>query len=200
MKTNNKLFTLTLTALFIAIMLVMDFTPLGYITTGLFSITLMTIPVAIGAICIGVVPAAVLGLLFGLTSFLQAFGIGYLIDPTASILFSEKPLSYVIMCFVPRIIAGISAGLVFAAFKKNGHTGIVAMSLSSVCVPVLNTSLFLTAYILLYRDTVLMGKTFMTVFISALSVNCLIEILFTVIVASAVSRVLYKYLKRIVRN
>ena len=103
---KGNLFTLTLLALFIAIMLVMNFTPLGYITTGLFSITLMTIPVALGAVCTGVTGGAVLGFVFGLTSFLQAFGIGYMIDPSAATLFTTKPIAYTITCFIPRIVTG----------------------------------------------------------------------------------------------
>ena len=48
---KQNIFKLTLVSLFIAVMAVMNFTPLGYITTGAFSITLMTIPVALGAAC-----------------------------------------------------------------------------------------------------------------------------------------------------
>ena len=115
-KTNaNKtavLFKLTLLSLFIAIMLVMNFTPIGYITTGLFSITLMTIPVALGAACTGVAGGTVLGAVFGLTSFLQAFGIGFMIDPMAATLFNENPLGYTVTCFLPRLIVGFASGFV----------------------------------------------------------------------------------------
>ena len=196
--TNKKanLFHLTLIALFVAIMFVMNFTPLGYITTGLFSITLMTIPVALGAICTGPSGGAILGMVFGLTSFLQAFGIGYMIDPSASILFTENSLAYTVTCFVPRIITGLAAGLVFALLKKYGKTGVISMAISSAIVPLLNTALFMTFYILLYKETVLAGKTFMVVFLSAISVNFLIELLVTLIAGTAISKVVYKYVKK----
>ena len=194
---KENLFKLTLIAIFIAIMLVMNFTPLGYITTGLFSITLMTIPVALGAVCTGVLGGTVLGFLFGLTSFLQAFGIGFMIDPSAATLFTTKPLAYTVTCFVPRIVTGLAAGLIFSAFEKHGKTGVIPMGISAAVVPILNTSLFMTFYILLYRDTVLAGKTFMAVFLSALSLNFVIELVVTLLAGTTINKVIYSYLKKL---
>lgn len=196
-KKQTKIFDLVLLALFISIMLVMNFTPLGYITTGLFSITLMTIPVALGAVCTGVSGGAVLGFVFGLTSFLQAFGIGYMIDPSAATLFNEKPLAYTVTCFVPRILTGVIAGLVFDIFKKRGKTGIVPITISSALVPVLNTALFMTFYILLYSDTVLAGKSFMAVFLTALTLNFFIEFSVTLIAGTGINKAIYFFVKRL---
>jgi uncharacterized membrane protein len=196
-KKQTKIFDLVLLALFISIMLVMNFTPLGYITTGLFSITLMTIPVALGAVCTGVGGGAVLGFVFGLTSFLQAFGIGYMIDPSAATLFNEKPLAYTVTCFVPRILTGVIAGLVFDIFKKRGKTGIVSIAISSALVPVLNTALFMTFYILLYSDTVLAGKSFMAVFLTALTLNFFIEFSVTLIAGTGINKAIYFFVKRL---
>lgn len=197
MSKKSNLSNLTLTAMFIAVILLMDFTPLGYITTGLFSITLMTIPVALGAICTGTASAAVLGAVFGLTSFLQAFGIGFFIDPSAAILFSAKPIAYTATCFIPRIAAGVFASLAFGAFKKFGKTGIVSKAVSSAVVPIVNTVLFMSFYIILYRDTVLAGKSFMEVFLSAITLNFFIELAATVLISTAVGAAVYKFIKHI---
>ena len=56
-------------ALMVAVILVMSLTPLGYIRTPGLSITLLTVPVAVGAIILGPVG----GLICGLASDLQAF-------------------------------------------------------------------------------------------------------------------------------
>lgn len=197
MSKKSKLSNHTLTAMFIAIILLMDFTPLGYITTGLFSITLMTVPVALGAICSGIAGAAVLSFVFGLTSFLQAFGIGFFIDSSAAILFTEKPLSYTVLCFIPRIAAGIFASLIFKAFEKFDKTGITAKAVSSAVVPITNTVLFMSFYIMLYKDTVLAGKTFMTVFLSAITLNFFIELLATVLISTSVGAAVYKFIKNV---
>ena len=60
-------------AVLIAIMLILAFTPLGYLRIGPLAISLMTIPVVIGAMILGPAGGAVLGLVFGLTSFYQCF-------------------------------------------------------------------------------------------------------------------------------
>ena len=60
-------------ALMVAVILVMSLTPLGYIRTPGLSITLLTVPVAVGAIILGPVGGLICGLAFGLTSFYQCF-------------------------------------------------------------------------------------------------------------------------------
>ena len=61
-------------AILVAIMLILAFTPLGYLKVGAIEITFMTIPVVIGAILLGPPAGAFLGGVFGLTSFIQCFG------------------------------------------------------------------------------------------------------------------------------
>ena len=197
-KSNLKsLYHLVLIAMFIAIMMVMNFTPIGYITvTGAFSITLMTIPVALGATCTGITGGTVLGFVFGLTSFLQAFGIGFMIDPSAAPLFNENPLGYTITCFVPRILTGFLAGLVFSLFEKKNNTKIWAFGISAALVPVLNTALFMTSYIVFYSDTSF-GGAVMTVLFTILTINFLVEFLVTVIAGVAISKPVYTQVKKL---
>ena len=185
-----------LLSLFIAIMLLMNFTPLGYITTGVFSITLMTIPVALGAVCLGVAGSLTLGFLFGLTSFLQAFGIGFMVDPLAATLFTENPFYYAVMCFVPRIITALIASLIFSAFKRHNKTNLLAFILSAAAVPIFNTFLFMLFFALFFRNTVLGGAAVMTVIFSALTINFAIEFAVTLIAGVAINKVIYNYLKK----
>ena len=193
-KTN--LFKMTLIALFIAIMLVMNFTPVGYITTGLFSITLMTIPVALGAACTGIEGGTLLGFVFGLTSFLQAFGIGFMIDPMASTLFSESPLAYTVTCFVPRIAVGILSALIFRIFKKKNKIGIPAFALSAASVPLLNTLLFMSFYAIFYKNSVLGGASVMAVVFSAFTINFVVEFAVTLIAGVTINKIVYRYAKK----
>ena len=75
----NKKFTtsqITLLGLMIAILLLMAYTPLGYLNIGPLAITFNIIPVAISAITMGPVGGAIAGAVFGLTSFGQCIGIG----------------------------------------------------------------------------------------------------------------------------
>lgn len=62
-------------AILIAIILVMAFTPLGYLKTAGLEITFIQVPVIVGAILMGPTAGAILGGVFGLTSFIQCFGL-----------------------------------------------------------------------------------------------------------------------------
>ena len=61
-------------ALLVAIILIMAFTPIGYIRTAGLEITLIVVPVAVGAVTLGPAAGAILGGVFGITSFIQCFG------------------------------------------------------------------------------------------------------------------------------
>ena len=198
-KNLKSLYYLTLVAMFIAIMMVMNFTPIGYITvTGAFSITLMTIPVALGATCTGVAGGTILGFVFGLTSFLQAFGIGFMIDPSAAPLFSENPIGYIVTCFVPRVLTGFFAGLLFSLFEKKNNTKIWAFGISAALVPILNTALFMTSYILFYSDTSF-GGAVMTIIFTILTINFLVELLVTLIAGIVIGKPVYTQVRKLSR-
>lgn len=194
---KQNIFRLTLVSLFIAVMAVMNFTPLGYITTGAFSITLMTIPVALGAACGGMWGGAVLGTVFGLTSFLQAFGIGFMIDPMAATLFNENPVYYTLTCFVPRILAGLLSGLVIFLFEKGRKMTIFKFALAATVVPTINTFGFLGLYMTFYSGTALGGDLIMSILTAALTLNFLVEFSVTLFASAIINRTVYFFVKKL---
>ena len=64
MKNRTNTRWLTQLALLVAVLLVMNYTPLGYLQVGPLSMSLLTIPVAIGAMTLGPVAGAILGGVF----------------------------------------------------------------------------------------------------------------------------------------
>ena len=70
-KNREKLTKLVLLGLLTAILLVLSYTPLGYLRLGGIEITFNVIPVAVAAIALGISGGAAVGAVFGLTSFLQ---------------------------------------------------------------------------------------------------------------------------------
>ena len=86
-------------AILVAIMLIFAYTPLGYLKVGAIEITFMVLPVAIGAILLGPVCGAILGGLFGLTSFIQCFGA----SPFGALLLSLNPITTFITCCVREL-------------------------------------------------------------------------------------------------
>ena len=69
---NKKTAQMTQLTLLIAILVVLTFTPLGFIQIPPVAITILHIPVIIGAIAMGPVCGGILGLAFGVLSMLKA--------------------------------------------------------------------------------------------------------------------------------
>lgn len=192
-KTNvRQLVTL---AMLSAVLLVMSFTPLGYLTVGPLAISLNMIPVAIGAITLGPAGGAVLGAVFGLTSFLQCLGIGGT-SPMGVILFEINPVLAFLQRFVPRLLAGMLCGFVFRGSAKlfgNGISGFI----TGLCAALLNTVLFMTALLLLFGATDYMreligGRNILVFVCTFVGVNALVEMLTATAVVGLVSQVLDK--------
>ncbi len=138
-------------ALLSGILLVMSFTPLGYLNIGPLAITLNMIPVAVAAVALGPKAGAFLGGVFGITSFLQCIGVGG-ISAMGVILFEISPVLAFLQRFVPRLLAGLLAGLVYKGFLKVMR-GRLAGFLTGLCAAFFNTVLFMTALIVLFGST-----------------------------------------------
>ena len=131
-----------------AIIIVMAMTPLGYLKTPFLSITLLTIPVAVGSIILGPGGGAFLGAIFGATSFAQALsGAGM-----TAILLQTHPLGVLFLCFVPRILEGFLCGLIAKILRKTKFKK-AAFYIAGISCPVLNTILFMGTVVTLFYQT-----------------------------------------------
>ena len=92
-----------------ALCIAMAFTPIGYIPLGPTKATIIHIPVIVAAILEGPLVGGIVGLIFGLSSILNA-----LFFPTITSYVFLNPLVSVL----PRILVGLVAYYVFALFKK----------------------------------------------------------------------------------
>ena len=187
-------------ALMSAIIIVMALTPLGYIKTPVLSITLLTIPVAVGAMILGPKGGAFLGAVFGATSFAQAIsGAGGM----TSILFQTSPIGVTCLCFLPRILEGFLCGLIFKLFRRTKLKK-ACFYIAGISCPVLNTVLFMGTVITLFYQTDYIQKLVTSLgaknpigFVVALvGFQGLIEALVCGIISGTVSLTLAKALKR----
>ena len=94
MKSQINIKSMVLLGLMAAVLVILAYTPLGYLNIGPLAITFNTIPVAIAAIALGPVGGIVASGVFGLTSFLQCFG-GSVLGTT---LFGISPILTVFQC------------------------------------------------------------------------------------------------------
>ena len=108
MKNRTNVRWLTQLALLVAILLVLNYTPLGYLQIGPLSASLLTVPVAIGAMTMNPMAGAILGGVFGATSFIQAVE-GK--SAMGAALFQVSPAGTFVVCFVARVLMGLCTAL-----------------------------------------------------------------------------------------
>lgn len=136
-------------ALFIAIIVVLALTPLGYIPLGFMNATTIHIPVIIAGIVLGWKKGAFCGFVFGLTSFLNAT---LKSASVLSFLFTPfRPFGNgwsLVIAFVPRILIGVVAYFVFKVLFKATKNKPVSMFIAGFLGSMTNTILVMgMAYI-----------------------------------------------------
>ncbi len=125
MNTNKKMFGMVLTALFMAIIVIMAFTPLGYIPLVVINATIIHIPVILGSLFCGPKKGAFLGFVFGFTSFIKntfmpASLSAFVFSPVLAMDVAGVSgiFKSIFICFVPRILVGIVPYFVYILVKK----------------------------------------------------------------------------------
>lgn len=136
---HDKIVKLTVTAMLTAILVVMAFTPIGFLRVGPLELTLLMVPIIVGAVTQGPVVAAFLGAVFGIVSFIQCFTGSVL----GAILLSESGVRTFIVCFVPRLLAGWLCGVIFGACAKRDMKKGWSFLVAGISGSLLNTVLFL---------------------------------------------------------
>lgn len=150
MKTKVNTKQLVMLGLLTAILLLMSYTPLGYLNIGPLAISFNVIPVAIAAVTLGPVGGAVVGAVFGLTSFLQCIGIGGT-SQMGTILFGINPVLAFIQRFIPRLLDGFLLGFIFKGVRKISNT-YVSCAVTGFFSAFLNTVFFMSALVFAFRQ------------------------------------------------
>jgi uncharacterized membrane protein len=136
MSDTNRTRKIVITSVMAAVSVVLGATRLGFIPwfSGA-SLTIMHVPVIIGAILEGPIVGMIIGLIFGVFSLIQAA-----VAPTGPVdVFFVNPLISVL----PRIVIGLSAWAIYRAF--NGKLTALATILASIAGSLTNTILVLGA-------------------------------------------------------
>ena len=146
---NKKVFKMSFLALMGAILLILMFTPLGYIPVGVLRITTMHIPVILTACILGVKEGMMMGCLFGISSVVINT-----INPTiTSFVFS--PFIEVggihgngyslLIALVPRILIGLVAGFIYKKYQNK-----LGLSFAAFLATLTNTILVLGGIYILF--------------------------------------------------
>ncbi len=153
---------------------------------GAFSISLILIPVVLGAALCGPVVSAWLGLVFGAV---------VLISGDAAAFLTISVPGTVITVLLKGVLCGLFAGLVFNALKKKNIT--LATIAAAIVAPVTNTGIFLLGCRIFFFDAVKewgVGAGFVSVtkymLVGFVGLNFLFELLTNIVLCPIVVRII----------
>ncbi len=133
---------LTGLALLTAIVVILQF--LGaFIRFGPFSISLVLIPIVVGAALYGVLAGAWLGFVFGLVVLLSGDAAAFLVI---------SPIGTILVVLLKGALAGLCAGAVYKALCERNET--LAVIVAAIVAPVVNTGIFLLGCLVFFLPTV----------------------------------------------
>ncbi|MBR5233959.1 MAG: ECF transporter S component [Clostridia bacterium] len=206
-KTKNsnrkRIVNMTITALLTAIIAVMAFTPIGFLRIGPLELTLIMIPVIIGAVTQGKAAGAFLGAVFGIVSFIQCFTGSAL----GAILVSESIFKCFIVCFIPRVLTGFLCGLIYSVCAKRDKKQSWSLLVAGISGSLLNTVLFLSALALLFMNVTFtpeqaaslggLDTVLNTVVAIAAGINAPIELIVCAILGTAIGKAVHTATKKL---
>lgn len=186
---NGKTRRLAGLALFTAIVVVLQL--LGsFIKVGPFAVSLVLIPIVVGAAVYGVsCPGAWLGFVFGVVVTIAVVTGA---DQGGYIMFSARPVMTVLVCLIKGTAAGYVAGLLYRAIgKKHPLAGVIV---AAAAAPVVNTGLFVLAMVLFYQPQLQAGAggTAVATYVvtGLVGVNFLLELGVNLVLSPTITRLI----------
>lgn len=178
----SKTQKMTLLALLTAIVVVLQL--LGsFIRFGGFSISLVLVPIVLGAAILGVGAGAWLGLVFGVT---------VLVSGDAAAFFSISALGTVVTVLGKGVLAGLAAGAVYRLLVNKSQ--LAATVAAAVVCPVVNTGIFFLGCVTFFLNAISeiaagQGQNvFAFIIFVYIGGNFLFELLFNVVLAPVILR------------
>ena len=178
----SKTQKMTLLALLTAIVVVLQL--LGsFIRFGGFSVSLVLVPIVLGAAILGVGAGAWLGLVFGVT---------VLVSGDAAAFFSINALGTVVTVLGKGVLAGLAAGAVYRLLAEKSK--LAATVAAAVVCPVVNTGIFFLGCVTFFLDAISeiaagQGQNvFAFIIFVYIGGNFLFELLFNVVLAPVILR------------
>ncbi len=147
MKRQNNLVKMVGIALMMALVVVMQAISSIIPPVSGFSISLVLIPVVLGAAIYGPGAGALLGATFGVVVFVNCVTGA---DPGGAMVFQANPALCFLVVLAKGTLAGLASGWVYKLLK--GKNAYVAMLLAAIVCPVINTGVFVASMLLFFID------------------------------------------------
>lgn len=184
---KNKTFDttkITYLSLFTALVAVLQYLG-GFIRFGTFSVSLVLVPIVLGAAICGVWAGAWLGLVFSVMVFITG---------DAAFFLSLNVVGTIITVMVKGTVAGLCAGLVYKMLAKVNNY--LAVIVSAIVCPVVNTGIFLIGCSTFFFKDVSSWATAdgmpvgVYMIVVLVGFNFIFELLFNIVLAPTVVRLL----------
>lgn len=193
-------------ALFVAIIILLSVTPLGYIHLGVINATTIQIPVIIGAILFGWKKGAFLGGVFGITSMIkntvQPNAASFVFSPFVPVFGKDKgSLFAIVVCIVSRVMIGVVAGLLFKALSKTKLSKALSAGVCGFCGALTNTILVMGGIYLFFGRSYSAAKdqayeTLIGTVMATITGIGITEALVSAVISAAVCVPLFKYMSK----
>ena len=144
-KQKQQILYLVQLALLTAVIMALHFSGVAIPAFGT-KISLVLIPIALGAMLLGPAAGAILGFIYGMTVFVS-LGVMHM-DPFTGFLFDNTPVMAALICTVKTTAAGLVAGWVYRALSKKSVW--LAVFVAAALVPTINTGVFVLGCFLIY--------------------------------------------------
>ncbi len=199
-KTNKKsIVRMTELAVLTAIVLVLQLLGIGIKLPFLATpVSLVLIPIVLGATVLGPKAGAWLGLVFGLEVYIVAGVMG--MDFFTMTLFNNHPIITFLICVVKSTLAGFLCGVVYQIIAKKNE--LLATFVAAAVAPIVNTGVFIIGCLFisgtLESNFVASGSTVIYfLIIGCAGLNFVIEFFINMIFSPALNRLVTILNKRI---
>ena len=148
---NKKVMIMVQSAMLAALVVVLQLVG-SFIKIGPLPMSLVLVPIVIGACLLGVKAGAFLGFVFGVVTMLMGItGV----DGFSLLLFQAKPVPFILLCLLKATMAGLVPALIYGALSKTfkGKNITVQTVLASISAPIVNTGIFVIGMLIFYYDT-----------------------------------------------
>jgi len=187
---NSKLVRMAGVALLMAMVVVMQALSGIIPPVGGFSISLVLIPIVLGAAAFGPGAGALLGATFGVVVFINCITGA---DPGGQMVFQANAF----LCFLVVMGKGTLAGLAAGIFYKilQGKNPYIAMLCAAIVCPVVNTGTFIACMLMFFADVLSVwaagGDLIAYVLSGLVLMNFVPELIINVVFSPAGQRILH---------
>lgn len=184
MNTQKKISTKTMVlgALLTALVIVLQLMG-AFIKFGPFSISLVLVPIVIGAATCGKTIGAWLGFVFGMAVLLSGDAAAFL---------TINPLGTILTVLLKGTACGFFAGLIYNLLKK--YNTYAAVAAAAIVCPIVNTGIFLLGCIVFFMEAVASwaggDSVFQYMIVGLVGINFLIELASNLILSPIIVRLL----------